>query len=429
MTVRYYSSTASETTLVGSITNVSTSITVGSVVGLPPLTPFTLALDYESSTEELVECTAKAGTMLTITRGIDGTSATSHNAGARVRHVSSARDFSDSRSHENADTEIHGLGPGEEIVGTEKVQSLENKTLVMAEGSLNRIDIFSDGAPWVTTINGDIANAVDLTRWKRDTSEPHEVAKITNNGTVFIRNQNVAADSVNGTYRIRVTKDDGTTDIWSVLQSGQTVAWIAPSTAGFTGVSPSSGAAVPIVQGTDPTGLVRRSVIWSDGRADIVGTDPAFSQLDVFGAAAQVQPLQRWLDSASNTLASVSALGVGSFAIETTTSGLVAAAGWSTPVFTARRTSGIADVVVQVTRTGADITAGASGNIADTLIATIPAGWRPQGTTHIANYDKGGVADGSVSVGTDGLCTIKTLSPTAVITAGDNVTFSMAFVL
>jgi hypothetical protein len=128
MTVRFYSSTAAETTLSGTINSSATSITIGSAVGLPASVPFTLALDYESASEELVEVTLLAGTTATVTRAIDGTSATSHTAGARVRHVSSARDFSDSRTHENSDDGVHGLAPGDVIVGEDAVQSLTNKT-------------------------------------------------------------------------------------------------------------------------------------------------------------------------------------------------------------------------------------------------------------------------------------------------------------
>lgn len=127
MVTRYYSSVAAETTLTSSINNSATSIAVGSTVGLPALTPFTLALDYESATEELVEVTSVMGTNLTVTRGIDGTSATSHNVGARVRHVSSGRDFADSRAHENSVSAVHGVSSA--IVGTTEVQTLTNKTL------------------------------------------------------------------------------------------------------------------------------------------------------------------------------------------------------------------------------------------------------------------------------------------------------------
>jgi hypothetical protein len=129
MTVRYYSSVAPPTTLSSSITNANTTIVVGSTTGFPALTPYTLSLDYETAVEELVEVTAVGGTTLTVTRGIDGTSATSHNAGAVIRHVTSARDFSDSRTHENSANGIHGLDPSEDIVGTDSVQTLTNKTL------------------------------------------------------------------------------------------------------------------------------------------------------------------------------------------------------------------------------------------------------------------------------------------------------------
>lgn len=127
MVTRYYSSVAAETTLTSSINNSATSIAVGSTVGLPALTPFTLAIDYEGATEELVEVTSVMGTNLTVTRGIDGTSATSHNVGARVRHVSSGRDFADSRAHENSVTAVHGVSST--IVGTTDMQTLTNKTL------------------------------------------------------------------------------------------------------------------------------------------------------------------------------------------------------------------------------------------------------------------------------------------------------------
>src|SRR6478609_9626790 len=202
MTVRYYSSVAAETTLVGSITNSSTSIQLASTVGLPALTPFTLALDYESASEELVEVTAVAGPTLTVIRAIDGTSATNHNSAARVRHVSSARDFSDSRNHENASTNVHGVGASAAVVGTTTAQSLTNKTLVDATGTLDRIDIKSSGTPWITSVSGLAANNVDLMRWKQDPSSTHEVAGIANDGGFRARNATVGADSVNNVYRL-----------------------------------------------------------------------------------------------------------------------------------------------------------------------------------------------------------------------------------
>lgn len=126
MVVRFYSSVAPETTLSGTINSGATTIVVGDVTGLPGSFPYTLALDYESASEELVDVTAAAGTSLTITRAVDGTNATSHSAGARVRHVSSGRDYRDSRDHENSNVQHGATGA---VVGTTNTQTLTNKTL------------------------------------------------------------------------------------------------------------------------------------------------------------------------------------------------------------------------------------------------------------------------------------------------------------
>lgn len=157
MVVRFYSSVAPETTLSAGITGASTSITVGSVTGFPANTPYTLALDYEGLTEELVQVNAAAGTTLTVVRAVDGTSAASHNAGARVRHVSSARDFADSRSHENTGNGVHGLLPGEVIVGTTSVQTLTNKTLTAPVIDNPTINGNITGSPTIAggTVTGD----------------------------------------------------------------------------------------------------------------------------------------------------------------------------------------------------------------------------------------------------------------------------------
>jgi len=129
MTVRFYSSIAQQTTLTGTYSPSTTVIAVAATTGFPSSTPYTLALDYGFPNEELVDVTAVAGLSLTVTRAVDGTSATTHAAGAIVRHVSSARDFADSRAHENASTNVHGIAVGSAVVGTTDAQTLTNKTL------------------------------------------------------------------------------------------------------------------------------------------------------------------------------------------------------------------------------------------------------------------------------------------------------------
>ena len=105
---RYYSSTAVATTLSGSINNSTTSVTVTALSGFPNTTPWTAIIDKDTASEEVVTVTAVAGTTLTVTRGVDGTSAVSHNAGAGFSHGVSARDFDETNSHVNdTTTDVH----------------------------------------------------------------------------------------------------------------------------------------------------------------------------------------------------------------------------------------------------------------------------------------------------------------------------------
>jgi hypothetical protein len=126
---RYYSATATPTTLVGSISPSTTAITVAASIGFPVSTPFIVALDYGTPSEEVCLVTAVAGTAWTITRAYDGTSGTSHNNGAPIRHTWSAIDGNDSRAHEGSTQGVHGIGALSSVVGTTDTQTLTNKTL------------------------------------------------------------------------------------------------------------------------------------------------------------------------------------------------------------------------------------------------------------------------------------------------------------
>jgi hypothetical protein len=95
MAKRFYSSIAGRTALSVSVNDATGTFIVDGVSGWPASTPYTLLIDVDTLNEEIVEVTGRSGTTLTVTRGVDGTTAKAHDAGADVRHGVSGRDFSE----------------------------------------------------------------------------------------------------------------------------------------------------------------------------------------------------------------------------------------------------------------------------------------------------------------------------------------------
>ena len=131
---RYYSSTAARTTLSSGINSSVTSITVASTSGFPASFPYTLIIDQDLVTEEIVTVTAASGTTLTVTRGVDGTSAVSHSASAPVNHGVSARDFDEPNAHVNdTSTDVHPQYVRNSLIGANNgVASLDSSGQVPA---------------------------------------------------------------------------------------------------------------------------------------------------------------------------------------------------------------------------------------------------------------------------------------------------------
>jgi hypothetical protein len=486
MTVRFYSSTATEKALVGSITSGQTTLQVNNTVGLPTSFPYSLAVDYEGPTEELVEVSSAAGPVLTIVRGIDGTSAASHADNARVRHTSSARDFADSRSHENSSTNIHGLTGGEEIVGTNKVQTLTNKTVVNLLGTLQDPDITLTGTNVTTFTRTPAGVAADAA--VTFVSGVEEAFSLRNNGALRVRNTAVL-DTATTTRRISTTMADGTTERFRVEAGGQVTALPRAGTvdgnAGFKVVDPEDSLNRRIIKIMDPTDAIERFTIDSGGTQSMHTRDPNSISLfiqqaaaptvssilvqdstannlftvdlngvtnanrrlfvgnnaaasivsQVRAAAAQTADLQQWQNSGGVALARVRSNGSGDFTPVVTTTGIfTAAAGWSVTSQVAVVKAGVATINLALLRTGATIVADAGGDLfGDPALGTLSAAFRPHSAfapSVLTGAASNGLGTGSWFLNpTSGDMNIQTWSTNNEILSGINLRVTMTFPL
>ena len=100
---RKYSSISVETTLAGAITNTTTSVTVaagtattllgGQTLAAGNVDQFTVAIDPDTTNEEIVFVTGVSGDTLTIVRARAGSSGIAHSSGATIRHVLTSNDL------------------------------------------------------------------------------------------------------------------------------------------------------------------------------------------------------------------------------------------------------------------------------------------------------------------------------------------------
>jgi len=164
---RYYSATAQDTTLTSSVTNSSTSIVVAATTGYPTSYPFILALDYNTSAEELVAVTSASGLTLTVTRAYNGTTAQAHAVGAVVRHVITAQDLTDAQNHYGLTSGVHGVTGS--VVGTTDTQTLTNKTIDYNSNTITNLPtvnlnlvLNAQTGTTYTLVSGDVNKLVTL---------------------------------------------------------------------------------------------------------------------------------------------------------------------------------------------------------------------------------------------------------------------------
>lgn len=160
MSARNYTSTATVKTVGGAGLNAGvTTIAVSpNKDSLPTVYPYTLVIDPDTASEEIVTVRSlNTGDILNITRGQDGTTDVSHDAGAVVKHMITPRDLQEPQNHIEAASaytikndgentgvtgptiskSVHGIASGEgTVVGTLKPQTLTNKTINLTNNTL-----------------------------------------------------------------------------------------------------------------------------------------------------------------------------------------------------------------------------------------------------------------------------------------------------
>ncbi|MCX3061873.1 hypothetical protein [Streptomyces beihaiensis] len=113
--------------------------------------------------------------------------------------------------------------------------------------------------------------------------------------------------------------------------------------------------------------------------------------------------------------------------VTTTSTGLVAATGWSVVSFAGRQSHGLGSFSASVTRTGATLTVDSTGNLGDVQLCTLPSGWAPSLGLEAVAAD--GWGSGDAYIGTDGTITLRTWSYNGELTSGRNVRVSATYVL
>jgi len=116
-------------------------------------------------------------------------------------------------------------------------------------------------------------------------------------------------DSTPNQYKFRITRNDGSTDVYYVLAGGSVKSFLQNGVDGFTVQGSADGVRRRGVAVFDNDGTTARSVLYTDGTGFLNSKAPTLVTMDIQMAAAQSVQALRVRNSALTTLFSVSQTG------------------------------------------------------------------------------------------------------------------------
>jgi hypothetical protein len=220
MAVRNYSNITNVGTLSGAVGTGETTLPINGGWSNLPAFPFYIIVDRGSANEEDMLATGGNATALQVTRGFDGSPASSHGISATVEVGVLAEFFNKADQHVEASTNVHGLSGGAAVVGTTQTQTLTNKTI--NSSVVNVAHSTSPAASQAIQVSADSATARDGFVWNKSASATGAAFKAISSGTTRFTvdaDGKVVLNSGTGTDKALAVQESAT-ERFSVLNDG-----------------------------------------------------------------------------------------------------------------------------------------------------------------------------------------------------------------